>query len=612
MSRRWNKKTQNYESANLLDNFRNYSYHQVLIAIDNTTKIQNLLNTDKTTIDTIISKTIGEKVIDGGIVVANSTRSSNYYIDSAIITTNITANSGGLTYSQYIEADITIVEPNTSNFFLFLHQISSEIGGKPTDLVYVLFTFFRGININSNASETIVQKPQVFWMSSAGATFNESGSTYTMKLMGVKSLGLSNDFSKFPINVATSVKSGTFGNAIKQLNTNIENKLKSEWSVAANKNKNLKVVITLPKEWESYKLSTPNKNKTAEIDFTKNTRDTQSIGGDVVFHKPQSKITDMIEDIIRVTPELLALGNTDKKNPIQVGIDTQTIIDDESCVLYYHIIPFIVRNKMKDTELAVSEETLVHYDYIFSGKNNDILAYELKVEDAITLLGSEPIPSFFKRDSTIIKADTLESPSTDIANDDYGLQNQKSETDKDKSVQTPTFIPVSSYLDSTYFVGDAKQIRNILGYKANFANVLNSGVKIEFTIRGNPIYLSATKPYTTTNNIDYQQNINLMYTAYSKMLKGDDVSTYRLDDEDVKYSFIPYNVKIHIKTPYLSNMKDPNNKLVDFFYSGHYVLMSIKHVFAGGSFTQALTGNLMVLNGSVQEMLNNIGKTKNE
>ena len=46
---------------------------------------------------------------------------------------------------------------------------------------------------------------------------------------------------------------------------------------------------------------------------------------------------------------------------------------------------------------------------------------------------------------------------------------------------------------------------------------------------------------------------------------------------------------------------------MDFFYSGHYLLISIKHVFAGGSFTQALTGNLMVLTGSVQQMLQGIG-----
>ena len=54
-------------------------------------------------------------------------------------------------------------------------------------------------------------------------------------------------------------------------------------------------------------------------------------------------------------------------------------------------------------------------------------------------------------------------------------------------------------------------------------------------------------------------------------------------------------------------MKDPDNKLVDFFYSGHYLLMSIKHIFAGGSFTQSITGNMMVLTSSVENALANIG-----
>ena len=607
MSRRWNKDKKEYESANMLDNFRNYSYHHVLVAVRNTTQIKNLLDKSADDINSIIDKAIGEKIVNNGIIITNSTRSSNYFIDNITINTNIAPNTGGLTYSQYVDAEMTIVEPNTSNFFLFLHQVSSSLGGKPTDLIYVLITFFRGIDIVTETTRTIALNPQVFWMSSATAGFNESGSNYNLKLMGVKSLGLSNDFSKFSLNVATSVKSGTFGNAIKQLNTNIENKLKSEYSVSANKNKNLKVVITIPKEWESYKLSTPNKNKTSETDFTKNTRDTQSIGGDVIFHKPHCRFVDMIEDIIRVTPELLALGNTKKTYPIQVAIDTQTIIDDESCTLYLHVIPFVVRNKMKDTDLAVSEDTLVHYDYIFSGKNNDILTYDIKVEEAITLLGSEAVPSFFKRDTQITKADVLNAPSTDIQNNDYSLANQKMGDVNDKSIQSPTFVPVSSYLDSTYFTGDANQIQNILGYKANFANVLNAGVKLEFTIRGNPLYLHATKSYVTITNTDYQQNISNMYNAYSKMLKGDDSSTYRLNSIDTQYAFIPYNVKISIKTPLKSDMKDPDNKLVDFFYSGHYLLISIKHVFAGGSFTQALTGNLIVLTGSVQQMLQGIG-----
>lgn len=606
MSRRWNKLKGIYENANILDNFRNLSYHHILIGMNDTTQIQKLLNKDDKIIESIIDKSIGEEVIGKGIVITNSTRSSNFFIDNVTINTNIAPNSGGLTYSQYTDAEMTIVEPNTSNFFLFLHQIAASLGTRPVGLVYVLVTFFRGISVTTEAPLTIPLLPQVFWLNSAAAGFNESGSNYTLKMVGIKSLGLTRDFTELSLNMSTSVSSGTFGNAIKQLNTNIENKLKNEYSLSANKNKPLKVVITIPKEWEAYKLSTQNKKKTAETDFKNINRDNSSIGGDVIFHKPNTKFVNMIEDIVRLTPQLLELGNKQRKNPIHVGVDTQTIIDDESCTLYLHVIPFVVRNKMKADDLGLSEETLVHYDYIFSGKNNDILTYDLKVEEAVTLLGSEPVPSFAKRDAVITKADVLNSASYDIANEDLGLASQKSGGNNDKSIQSPTFIPVSSYLDSTYFTGDAEQIKNILGYKANFANVLNSGTKLEFTIRGNPIYLQAVRPYTTITNADYNQSIVAMYTAYSKML-SDDGSTYVLDDIDLKYSLIPYNVRINIKTPMKSDMKDPDNKLVDFFYSGHYLLMTVKHVFASGTFTQVLSGNMMVLTSSVENALASIG-----
>lgn len=607
MSRRWNRTKGVYENANILDDFRNFSYHHVLIGINDTTKIQKLFDKAKSNIESVIDKSIGEEVVDNAIVITNSTRSSNFFIDTVTINTNIAPNSGGLAYSQYTDGEMKIVEPNTSNFFLFLHQIAGSLGTRPVGLVYVLVTFFKGISVDTNAPITYPLLPQVFWLSSANAAFNESGSNYVLKLVGIKSLGLTSDFTKISLHVATSIKDGTFGNAIKQLNTNIENKLKNEYSLATNKNKPLKVVITFPKEWETYKLKTPNKNKTTETDFKNLNRDDSSIGGDVVFHKPNTKFVNMIEDIIRLTPQLLALGSKEKKNPIHVGVDTQTIIDGESCTLYLHIIPFIVRNKMKAEDLEKAEETLVHYDYIFSGKNNDILSYDLKIEEAITLLGSEPIPSFAKRDATITKADSANSTYKDNANEDHGLANQKAGKVNDKSVQSPTFIPVSSYLDSTYFTGDAEQIKNILGYKANFASVLNSGAKLEFTIRGNPIYLHAVRPYTTITTSDYNQTIDAMYKAYSKMLIGDDSSINRLDDIDLQYSFIPYNVRFNIKTPMKSDMKDPDNKLVDFFYSGHYVLMTVKHVFASGVFTQTLNGNMMVLNSSVEEALANIG-----
>ncbi len=84
MSRRWNKDKKEYESANMLDNFRNYSYHHVLVAVRNTTQIKNLLDKSADDINSIIDKAIGEKIVNNGIIITNSTRSSNYFIDNIV------------------------------------------------------------------------------------------------------------------------------------------------------------------------------------------------------------------------------------------------------------------------------------------------------------------------------------------------------------------------------------------------------------------------------------------------------------------------------------------------------------------------------------------------
>jgi hypothetical protein len=132
--------------------------------------------------------------------------------------------------------------------------------------------------------------------------------------------------------------------------------------------------------------------------------------------KPGQTIVQALDDIFMTVPEIAEMGNFKKSNPSEDGsvtfykqITGITSNDSEICVhvdVIEYLVPNAFRRKASANDIDVdtgkthhttkdadgNEFTLpndyAEYDYIFTGRNKDVLSLELKVQEFQMLLAS--------------------------------------------------------------------------------------------------------------------------------------------------------------------------------------------------------------------------------
>lgn len=429
---------------NPLDHFRSYSYQFILTVASTTESFRKMMGNDdgrSPLIDAVNRvKNPGDKVeLDGqsAYLLIDTRRFSQFVITD--FETNHMYGSGSRN-NPTTPATLSQMKVTDSTGFLFFNLLMDTIRNKMNttraSAFFLLTVFFVGHKDNGT-SETISTCYIPMTLGQLGMEFNSAGSVYDIsfiELEGNPQNGVGGDRLNY-LGEALAISTEGFTNDLggmldaleKKLNVLSLNFYQKYSNNAIEKYSTLPVderpktfgklvqyMITIPKEWRSFKLTTAARSKNEEImHTTKAKEDTSkkdeapttsssaakleedSVKSNISFSNTTS-ITDALKLILECCEDLLKLASEEKRKKGE-AIAYRTVInttcDDNSYIIHFDIMPYYAPKPAPDPKDVKSVDgkpvsinstpgemvkNLINYEYIFTGKNSHIT--DLKIE----------------------------------------------------------------------------------------------------------------------------------------------------------------------------------------------------------------------------------------
>ena len=432
----------------------------------------------------------------------------------------------------------------------------------------------------------------------------------------------------------------------------------------------LQVMITLPRknpqipdsaDWENFLLATDN-DKNFETQFKKVLSEQEKSfksklkadeeanaeaakkGQTVPAKKqisfsPNFTIQDVLNLMFKSCPEVMKMAdNTARKNGLIKGFKTLTSItsNDETVLLHYDIVEHFIpdNNPNRQTEkLDESKFTYVtdgkiipynsfEYDYIFTGKNTDILDFSIKMQQAQLLLlnnqklgirtrdsvlnqkGQEKNPttpekqdvSFYFENDVIFFPDESVEQKTNFAsirpnnNREEQAENQKVKSEWLKNIST---LHMQSTLSSKMTIRGNPDLMNKYNIDDIPKHAVNDAVKIETALQNRESFISGQfiNEYLKSGKEEHRKWLdNYLYdnTNAVKISQGTDEKS-----AGFKAAMLPVFIKINIFAPNIGSIGEKlfntPERFIQFWYTGWYRIMGICHKFSDNGFTQELS-----------------------
>ena len=221
------------------------------------------------------------------------------------------------------------------------------------------------------------------------------------------------------------------------------------------------------------------------------------------------------------------------------------------------------------------------YDYIFSGKNSDIMHFDMKLIHGALMLNR----NINRSSSDGQKPASATDPVNGKAPAD---SDQKNPSVNDINTYSPVYTSTMStdnQKGNTAVQSDTKMSETQIFMQALSQFAALSSIDTSVTIRGNPDLMDSIIPTIYPHdNAAYEQKMKQINDEARKVFEG---AAGSKTIKDYKLNF-PLLVKINI----YSKSKDstPENPKYDvpFWYTGWYMGTKIENIFSGGSFIQKL------------------------
>lgn len=296
-------------------------------------------------------------------------------------------------------------------------------------------------------------------------------------------------------------------------------------------------MITIPDTWKSFKFSGPTQGGATEINFQEllkkeeqsraNTikaakeasaadKKTAEAKESFVSVDPNLTITEILDTILAQTIEVQQLANfTGSKNKTDTIKFYKHLItvtsSDENFTVHVDVVEFVVPNVLlaEQKKEAITEDdqfytvipatstsaekkvpkNYLEFDYIFSGKNIDVLSLNLKIENLNLLL----------MQGTKIGQNSLQDRTVDGQKQDDGKQVDDYSTMPGRGAKDPLTLRMLTAEQRTNFsniAANAKLEGNqapqavAQQYTKNLSDFYNAGTQAKMTIRGNPDFLA--------------------------------------------------------------------------------------------------------------------------
>jgi hypothetical protein len=573
---------------NLLHRFRSYSYKHILIACNTTHIAEYISNMDG---QSVFSQVISQRGAGGrapfedgatgdGLVIKsiegsgdyciliNSFTDGEFYISNAewqtILSPNYDKTNPNKDYATTVatEGTFTIVEPRGFRFLNIVNNIGVLLGCGAMSITWILKTVFVGHDDGSHTNEYIANiRPFLFNMTNVYATFDESGATYTMPVVAsANGIAKAPQFSRVTLNSTTAATGSTLKDAMYTLQKNIQAKYDTDLVPVQGTPqyketmRRIKYVIQLDELYQSDSYLMDNI-------LVNNSGIGGNTGGSISFGN-NVDIETMINTVMRCCKRISIDSKQTNANQIYKIYTVMTTTIDEAVITYVvRPLPVIESTDADGTELTNDGKySVLEFDYIFTGKNIDIIDFQLKMENGHVFFQSlEMVPLATDDQSVVGKA----------SDSQLGGAQKNSAKIAPMQILTPTMNTEKNLL---------KSVRNPLSTN-DFNVALQKFAALEtlaasITINGNP------------------QLINDMNTLPSDFLQQTAAGTNNSSLSN--WSSVPSLCKINVSMPSNSsllgvNLSDPNSQFqVPFWYRGYFNILTIQHRFDNGAFTQML------------------------
>lgn len=424
---------------NPLDNFRSYSYHFILTISSTTEAFRKMMGNDSgrsPLIDAVNQvKQLGDEIVvdnNKAYLLLDTRRFSQFSVTH--FETNHVYGTGSR-INPTSPATLSTMKVTDSTGFLFFNLLMDIMRNKMhttrASAFYLLTVLFVG-HKDDGTSETVSTCYIPMSLVQLDMEFNSAGSIYDVnfiELEGSPQAGAGGERLNY-LGDALAVTTEGFSNDLGGMLDALERKLNilslafyekfsndaitQANNVANTFGKLVQYMITIPKEWRSFKLTTAAKSKNQEQMFrvtkpdnnapkdkqtSQNGTPSSQFGSDSVksniSFSNTTSITDAIKLILECSQDLLDLCSEDRRKSGQ-AIAYKTIVnttcDDNSFVIHFDIMPYYVPKPAvpeisKKDQASISKaqqnpsdvvKNLISYDYIFTGHNSHIT--DLKIQ----------------------------------------------------------------------------------------------------------------------------------------------------------------------------------------------------------------------------------------
>lgn len=418
--------------------------------------------------------------------------------------------------------------------------------------------------------------------------------------------------------------------------------------------------ITIPDDWRKFECDGPSTHNAIEKAFVKTAAANQTApqkaatapGKDVtpatssyISVDPGQTIPQVVEVILKSCSATREFGNADKLTSKSESITFYKFLvsvssDDASFIVHVDVIPFVVpnvvppqSNSASTTPSSVYEKQIVdagtgrtitvptnyfEFDYIFTGKNLDILHFDMKLENLQFLLASNVKTSQGELYNVSSKGQTDQTAKAVKQVDPFFTSSRQYDPMMIPLMSKEQRAAFSQYVTARTLDENARKIADSQSYARNLSSFYaQSAVMCNMTIRGNPDIMqkfnfekpvlhtpstsatdAAAGGTSTTNSSvksQYRQDLEkdiLRLPGAARSATSTNAFTVNRPLGDASYVTSPVFAKINIKGP---NVDAVTNELIDgqdfateVLYNNYYVVFKVVNSIERGVFTQQL------------------------
>lgn len=565
-------------SQNVLHQYRTYSYHHILLICDSTQTAQALASSSEVT---NFQHPRGEglrftpKRIKGGgqyIVLVDGTTDTSLYIEkvsweAALAKGNVQTDGRNFSASNNLIANLTLVEMNGAIFLNVLAECCNVLNISPQQVVFVLKTIFVGHTYTDDIEPITNVDPFIGSLLESKAELSTVGAVYDLSFAGTTNGVL--QAPQFNFEVGTTINIGDVGNrptlakAFKRVEERFNNTITLlRLDAAANyiktysgindsdspqvrldkeqkaseqfdrEHRNLVIEFILDPAYEdsSYTVephSEANSSGPNEFFLTMNT----SVNMDKAIHSLMEHCTKVKQESCNPTEpyEFVIDSEYKTESGSNVDIASYTITRRRKTLAKNN-------QKTKQIELDDSNIEVLNLSYIFTGRNIDILDFNMSMQfgvsylNSLTTQSSIPNPSLKPSDGTAINMP----------------DNANSTTPTTQNTKVAYTLNPARKTSSPFIRNSKHPSLTAQYYSALSQHASVEALMVKIRIHGNPRFLNKS------NNPGGHP-----------------------------FEFI----KVDIKMP---NPDSPSGEMIDFWFKGVYRVMTYTNTFEQGMFTQTI------------------------